>query len=379
MPRPAKKPHLARKRTPSGSVIWIIRDGPDRVSTGFRVGIDDQKAERALADYINGKYEPPTGLGAKLLIDEVMAAYLAGHAENSPSRDFLHSTAAPILKWWTGKRISEVNKRNCAAYVKWRTAQFRKRHPKSKKAPVRVSDQTARHDLKTLRQALRWFKAEHDSQMVVPTVTLPKKAPPRKDYWLTRNEVARRIRLARKHGQTRHLCRFLLIGVYSGTRPSAILALRWLPSPSAGWIDLDSGTLHRSGTTERQSNKRKPPARIHARLLPHLRRWHKLDSEHGITHVVHYGGKPMKKLRNSWPSISGSKDGAHICRHTAATWLMQAGVDLYEAAGYLGMTPDTLWETYGHHHPDFQRAASTATNKRSFQSRRVSAHVGGNT
>ena len=47
--------------------------------------------------------------------------------------------------------------------------------------------------------------------MVVPTVTLPKKAPARRDYWLTRDEVARRLRLARKHGQTRHICRLLLV------------------------------------------------------------------------------------------------------------------------------------------------------------------------
>jgi hypothetical protein len=183
MPRPKKQPHLQRKRTPSGALVWIIRDGEDRVSTGCRVGVDDAKAQRALADYINGKYQPPTGLGAKLLIDEVVAAYLAGHADSSASRDFLLATAKPILEWWTGKRISEVNKTNCRAYVKWRTSQFRKRHPNSKKAPVKMSDQTARHDLKTLRAALNWYKSEHDAQMIVPTVTLPKKAPPRKDYW----------------------------------------------------------------------------------------------------------------------------------------------------------------------------------------------------
>ena len=31
----------------------------------------------------------------------------------------------------------------------------------------------------------------------------------------------------------------------------------------------------------------------------------------------------------------------HILRHTAATWLMQAGVDLWEAAGFLGITVET--------------------------------------
>jgi len=364
MSRPAKQPHLSQKRTPTGVLVWIIRDGAHRTSTGCRVGFDDKEAQRKLAAYINAKYQPPAGLGAQLLIDEVVAAYLKGHADESKSREFLVATAKPILDWWSGKRISHVTKTNCKAYVKWRTAQHRRQHPNSKKPPVNVSDQTARHDLKTLRQALNWYKSEHDPQMIVPTVSLPKKAPARRDYWLTRDEVARRLRLARKHGQTRHICRMLLIGAYSGTRPGAILGLRWLPSPLSGWIDLTSGTLHRSGTAERETNKRKPPVRIHARLLPHLRRWHRIDSKRKITHVVHYLGEPIGKLRRAWASVGGGDDGPHICRHTAATWLMQGGVDLYEAAGYLGMTPDTLWDTYGHHHPDYQEAASTATSKR---------------
>jgi hypothetical protein len=67
-----------------------------------------------------------------------------------------------------------------------------------------ISDQTARHDLKTLRAAIRWYKREHDSSLVVPLVTMPGKAQPRMDYWLSRDEVARRIRIARKSRQTRH-------------------------------------------------------------------------------------------------------------------------------------------------------------------------------
>ena len=44
----------------------------------------------------------------------------------------------------------------------------------------------------------------------------------------------------------------------------------------------------------------------------------------------------------------------HILRHTCATWLMQSGVDLWDAEGFLGMTVKQLEETYGHHHPDYQ-------------------------
>jgi site-specific recombinase XerD len=35
----------------------------------------------------------------------------------------------------------------------------------------------------------------------------------------------------------------------------------------------------------------------------------------------------------------------HSLRHSAATWLMQAGVDMWEAAGWLGMTVEQLEAT----------------------------------
>jgi hypothetical protein len=33
---------------------------------------------------------------------------------------------------------------------------------------------------------------------------------------------------------------------------------------------------------------------------------------------------------------------------------MQQGSDIWDAAGYLGMSPELLERVYGHHHPDFQ-------------------------
>ena len=55
----------------------------------------------------------------------------------------------------------------------------------------------------------------------------------------------------------------------------------------------------------------------------------------------------------------------HILRHTAATWLMQAGADIWDAANYLGMSVKMLEEVYGHHHPDYQKdvAARVGRNR----------------
>ena len=47
----------------------------------------------------------------------------------------------------------------------------------------------------------------------------------------------------------------------------------------------------------------------------------------------------------------------------AATWLARAGVDLWKAAGLLGMTVETLQRVYAHHHPDYLRDAAEALGR----------------
>lgn len=71
----------------------------------------------------------------------------------------------------------------------------------------------------------------------------------------------------------------------------------------------------------------------------------------------------MKSVKVGWKravALAGidGKVVPHTLRHTAATWLMQQGVDAWEAAGYLGMSEQVLKDTYGHHHPDFMRNAA---------------------
>ena len=46
--------------------------------------------------------------------------------------------------------------------------------------------------------------------------------------------------------------------------------------------------------------------------------------------------------------------------HGRLTWLMQAGVNIWEAAGYAGMSAEMLERVYGHHSADFQSTAASA-------------------
>jgi integrase len=298
-----------------------------------------------------------------------VAAYLGEHAEASRSREWLAHTAAPIIDWWGAKTLADVNGGNCRAYVEQRTAQPIKAY---KNQPARlVSDQTARHELKTLRAAINFWNKEHGPLDAVPVVTLPARSPVKADYWWSRKEAAARIRAARANPETRHLARMILIGLYSGTRPGAITRLRWLPSPEGGWIDVDNGLLHRRGEGAIDTKKRQPPAPLHWKLRLFVRHWRAADLAEGIASIVHYRGKPIAtKVRKSWEivrQLAGHprKDSPHIMRHTSATWFMRAGVALAQIAGYLGMTMETLEAVYGHHHPDhLAEAAHVSLRKR---------------
>jgi integrase len=102
-------------------------------------------------------------------------------------------------------------------------------------------------------------------------------------------------------------------------------------------------------------------------LLAHLRRWQRL----GIakTHFVEGNGKPVQSVKTGFQTaVTGAKLEGKVTpqtlRHTAATWLMQNGVPMWEAAGFLGMSKEILEKTYGHHHPDHMKAAALGFRKR---------------
>jgi integrase len=116
-----------------------------------------------------------------------------------------------------------------------------------------------------------------------------------------------------------------------------------------------SGVFYRAADEEIvAANKQAPPIRLPSRLLAHMRRWHRK----GARYVVEFQGRPAdpkRAFRNLTDDVLGEEAQGivrHTMRHTAATWLMQGGVDMWQAAGYLGMTKETLEKTYGHHHPD---------------------------
>ncbi len=157
----------------------------------------------------------------------------------------------------------------------------------------------------------------------------------------------------------RHVARFLLIGFYTGTRAGAIASASKQRAIGKSYVDLARGLYYRKPIGKKETNKRQPPAPLPPRLLAHMRRWDRLDI--AKEHFVEYNGKPVLSVKKAFRTVvrlagidtSIENVTPHTLRHTAATWLMQAGTDLWTAAGYIGMTVEVLERIYGHHHPDY--------------------------
>jgi integrase len=328
MPRKSKGARLYLDRERGQ---WAIRDGQSFVRTGCAES-DNEGAEKALAEYIASKYKPAAV--ASPAIADVLLVYAKERLPKTKAAGKAAHNISNLTPFWGKKRADDVNAENCEAYAKDRPAS------------------AARRDLEVLRAALFYWHANKKQLARAPQVVLPDKSDPR-ERWLTQEEARRLRKAAMRH---KHLYRFVILGLKTGSRSEVLFNLTW------DQIDLRSGVMTRKSAGETvAANKRKPPVRLGRSLVRLMKRWKKADGK--IKHVVHYDGEPIQKLRRSWAAAvadAGLDDEVtpHTLRHTRATWLMQKGIDPWEASGHLGMSLRTLENVYGKHHPDFQSNAS---------------------
>lgn len=427
MSRRSKGPRLyLRPARPekSQASLWVIRDGSSEVSTGCAPDrlSGPEGAEQKLADYISGKWGPDaaavrTGDPASIFVAEVLAFYVQQKAPTLTDPVSAGIWATTLGDWWGEKTLADVKFSTCNAYVAHRVQQPIKAAKRGAALDKRVSDQSARRELETLSAAIGFWAREHPLA-IRPIVSMPLKAESQRDA-LTRPQAAALLKAAMgwrwvpnqnggddtliaghwkrlqksSRANRAHLRRFILIGLYTGTRPGVIPKLLWNEAATQAWVNLEEGVIYRRGKRERDHRtKKRPMVRIPDRLLAHMRRWSRMDLEshqnrRGVdksparskgegtipiaresppTTVLHHGAEPIAgRIRRGFAACvrdAGlpAEITPHWMRHTCATWLMEAGVEIWDAAAYTGMTSKTLENCYGHHRPNHQEKARRA-------------------
>ena len=335
--------------------IYYIRDGRKKVSTGCTA---DQlgAAERELENYLASRRRPPTGQRslAEILMADVMNLYAIDIAPTKASRETIYYHIKALTPFWGEKTLADVKGNTCRSYLK---ARAENGSIKRNGITSGVTFSTVRRELKTLQAAINHW--HHESPLAaVPKVTLPPEGE-RRERVLERSEVAAMLRAARRL-KLNHVARFILIGVYTGTRHAAILGLQWFGALRGGHIEPSKGIIYRRGASERETSKRRPPVSAPRRLLGHINRWAKQDACAEIRHVIHYQGQRILKMKRAWAHVVkeaglGKDVTPHVLRHTAASWLLWEGRTIWDVAGIIGADASTVQKVYGHHRLDVEQ------------------------
>lgn len=299
-----------------------------------------------------------------MTVAQALSIYANEHAVGVRDPARIGYAIEALVPFWGELPVAAIRRETCKGYGKQRRKVTKR--DKETRAPIEtapVSAGTIRKELGTLAAAINYC-AEEGYLINPPKVHLPER-PAAKDRWLERHEAARLLHAARRNPESRHIARFILVGLYTGTRKTAILRLRFMPHLSGGHIDLERGRMYRRSAAQTESKKKQPPVSIPPRLLSHLRRWGRNQARF----VIEHSGQGIGSIKTAWATavreagLEGTGVTPHTLRHTAITWAMQAGGDPHQCAGFFGIDQATLFKVYSHHHPDYQEDAVRAIGR----------------
>jgi hypothetical protein len=354
-----------------------------------------ETAKAALREYVAKRHAEevakPSGRPQRLAPHEVQIADVLAHysllvaprfepTDVSPrgkpqqKRDFLHRMTV-LLDFWGEKVVDDIDAISCGEFAKHTNPE----------TGLPISASSARRCLEDLRAAVRRYV--HDRKMAGGgdyVFELPEANAARYGFF-TRSQMARLVWAAYRKKQTysftgkrakaetrgqkketsarprRHIARFMLVGVYTGTRTARIESASFYLEPGRPYVDVEAGIFYRNAVGEMvPDNKRAGPVRIPGRLLAHMRRWKAAGARYVVEHRPGQSGSTasaffrLLKEVLSEAEIAAMDLNRHTLKHTCATWAMIAARPIAEVAGYLETSDKIIRKHYGHHHPDHQ-------------------------
>ncbi|WP_232517486.1 site-specific integrase [Acetobacter pomorum] len=145
-----------------------------------------------------------------------------------------------------------------------------------------------------------------------------------------------------------------LLALHTAARKSHILTLTW------SRVDLQARIIDFRDPAKPRTKKGRARVPINDTLYEALKEAYELRE---TEFVVEWAGDQVSSIKTGFRAAAKRADLSgitpHTLRHTAATWMAQAGISLWDIAGYLGHSNiKMVEETYAHHCPDYLRTAA---------------------
>ncbi|MBI3393781.1 MAG: site-specific integrase [Nitrospirae bacterium] len=260
-------------------------------------------------------------------VREMLERFEQEYASHRKATRFYGPIIARFIAEWGDRTLAEVTP---AIISQWKTRRLGE-----------VSAASVNRALAVLRCAFNVTMREWEWCRDNPVVRVKReKEPPGRDRWLSAEEEGRVLQAAPPWFRE-----VITFAVNTGMRQGEILSLRWSS------VDL----FRRTVTVERSKNGEKRTVPINEAVLTILKEKSRVRSLkadlvfHSEAHTAidpanlrHVFGKALEKAK-----IEDFR--FHDLRHTFATRLVQAGVDMYKVQRLLGHKTPTMTQRYAHH------------------------------
>ena len=290
---------------------------------------DLHEAKRRLADYVS----KPVGE----TVAEIVEAYLADKDKTAIRARDLRGSWKQAKPTFGHLRPDQITRDLCRAYRDERYAKGRK--------PA-----TVRKELETVRAGLNFFKKGLQSVFELPS------QPPAKDRFLDKAEARRLMKASRRFS---HIRAFIALSLATGARQTALLDLTW------DRVDFRRKTITLAlNDAQDEQRKKRATVPMTGRAYRYLRVLHNART---CDHVIEWGSHRVRSIKKGFKAAAERAGLAditpHILRHTAASWMAEADVPMFDISRYLGHSDTRVTERrYAKLSPSHLRRAAKALN-----------------
>lgn len=212
---------------------------------------------------------------------------------------------------------------------------------------------TIRYELLLISTALGWGRGKKVIT-AKPEMWLPP-VPERKVRHLNHQQFEKFFAEVRAP----HARLYVLLGLYTMARPSAILELTW------DRVDFDRRLIDLNPAGRKQTAKRRPVVKMNDELHDELKIAY--DARQS-PFVVERGAKQVANIKKAFQAAS-ERSGIHVTpymlRHTGAVWAAEQGISMAALAQYMGHDDDsTTQKHYARYSPDYLANVANAVQRR---------------
>lgn len=156
-----------------------------------------------------------------------------------------------------------------------------------------------------------------------------------------------------------HARLYVLLGLYTMARPTAILELTW------DRVDFERRLIDLNPAGRKQTAKRRPVVKMNDELHDAMEEAFKGRQ---IAHVIERGGKRVANIKKAFQAAS-ERSGVHVTpymlRHTGAVWAAEQGISMAALAQFMGHDDDsTTQRHYARYSPDYLATVANAVQRR---------------